>query len=128
MHNGIGVTPNSTPEQQEFALHYLAASLGTIIGVGKTDKKRRVRAFHRWLCLTLRRKTFFTTEHSFVRIAPKSAAVGDLILLFLGMKTPFLVRRIRNGSFRLVAPACVQDSMNGELWDDKARLEEFVLV
>jgi hypothetical protein len=54
---------------------------------------------------------------------------GDEVVLFSGLKTPFLIRRAQaQGTFRLITPAYIEGIMSGELWNETERLDQFMLV
>ena len=71
-------------------------------------------------------RTFFTTRDGYMGTAPRSAKLGDLVVLIAGLDFPFIVRK--NGeSYSLIGPAFIHGVMKGERWDD-AQLEKIVLV
>jgi hypothetical protein len=131
MMDDVSVLPVTAHEQQEFALQIVAATLVMIIGT-RIGSEKRARALHYWLYLSLRRKAFFVTQAGYMGIAPSSVAEGDAVVLFSGLTTPFLMREVREGvgvgMWRLVAPAYVEGMMNGELWAEGGRLDQFVVV
>jgi hypothetical protein len=70
----------------------------------------------------LQRSTFprrFTiTKKGYMGLTPPKAQVGDLICVFIGASTPFVVREMEDGYFRLVGECYVHGLMDGEAMDD----------
>ena len=67
MIDDISAIPVTNQEPQEFGLEVVATSLLMII-IAVVAKQKKVRAFHHWLYLSLRRKTFFVTERGYMGI------------------------------------------------------------
>jgi hypothetical protein len=61
-------------------------------------------------------------------IASETVRVGDLIIMFAGLRVPFVVSDVGNGFYCLMAPAYVEEMMGEELWDENGWLDEFILV
>ena len=104
----------------------LVRVIASLIGTEK-----RAKAFHHWLYLNLAKKALVVTEKGYMGIAPGSAAPGDAVVLFSGLRTPFLAREVQDGAgvraWRLVTPAYVEGMMDGALWDENVKLDEFTL-
>jgi hypothetical protein len=126
MMDDISAIPVMNQEQQEFGLQIVAASLVRVI-VATVAKQKKVRAFHHWLHLSLRRKNFFVTERGYMRIGPTSLSEGDEVVLFSGLRTPFLVRHDQRDT-KLVISVHIEGMMGGELWSESERLQDFMLT
>lgn len=84
--------------------------------------------FHCQVMWLLLGKVLFITQMGYVGTAPELAQVGDIVVLFAGMKVPHVVRK-KGDSYAYVGPAYVHGIMDGEAWkEDPASLEEFTLV
>jgi hypothetical protein len=116
-----------SPEQRAYARELLAAGLGPSIGVMTIGADRRAKFLHYWLYLQCEQKVLFVTRNGYLGIGQHSVGVGDLVVLFSGMKVPFVVRRMGMG-WKLVAPVHVHGIMQGEWWDERRGVEEFQLA
>ncbi|KAF4624308.1 hypothetical protein G7Y89_g13865 [Cudoniella acicularis] len=63
-------------------------------------------------------RRFTITQKGYMGLTPPKAQVGDLICIFFGASTPFVVREIEDGYFRLVGECYVHGLMDGEAMDD----------
>jgi hypothetical protein len=73
MLDDVTAVPITAHEQQEFALQIVASILVMVIGT-RISLRKKARAFHYWLYLSLRRKAFFMTQRGYMGIAPDSVA------------------------------------------------------
>jgi hypothetical protein len=128
MLDDVSAIPAEAHQKQEFA-YQIASSILVPVIVAPVTMKKKVRAFHHWLHLALRRRLFFVTERGYMGIGPASVSEGDEVVLFSGLKTPFLIRRAQaQGTFRLITPTYIEGIMAGELWNETERLDQFMLV
>lgn len=128
MMDDISAIPVEAHQKQEFA-YQIASSILVSVIVAPVTMKKKVRAFHHWLHLALRRRLFFVTERGYMGIGPASVSEGGEVVLFSGLKTPFLIRRAQaQGAFRLITPTYIEGVMGGELWNETERLDQFMLV
>jgi hypothetical protein len=63
-----------------------------------------------------------------VGYAPDHAEKGDMVVVFLGVPSPIVVRSLYNGAFTVVGPAYVPGIMEGELLDLEDCSTSFVLL
>lgn len=124
MISDIQKTAATANEKLELALQMVAATLEAGV-LTKVRKKKRAKTLHAWLAITMRRRIFFTMENGYMGISAYSTRENDFIALLAGLSVPFVVRRI-GSEYRLIAPAYVHGVMEGELWDEKVKLDEFV--
>jgi hypothetical protein len=70
-------------------------------------------------------RTVIFCDDSRVGLAPQGTKVGDEIWIFVGAATPFVIRRIDGGAYKLIGNCYVHGVMQGELMDDlgKGRYE-----
>lgn len=76
-------------------------------------------------------RAFCTTTKQRMGMVPRAAKEGDSICVFLGAKTPFVLRPAGNGKYRLVGECYVHGLMSGEIMNtpgfDK-KIEEIILI
>ena len=76
-------------------------------------------------------RAFCVTTKQRMGMVPRAAKEGDSICVFLGAKTPFVVRPAGNGIYRLVGERNVHGLMSGEIMNtpgfDK-KIEEIILI
>ncbi|OLN85442.1 Heterokaryon incompatibility protein 6, OR allele 10 [Colletotrichum chlorophyti] len=70
----------------------------------------------------------FLSESGYVGLAPMHAEYGDKIIIFLGGKTPYIVRELESGVFQVVGEAYVHGVMYGEFMTDSVEVKGFSLV
>ena len=73
-------------------------------------------------------RRFCITKEGYMGLVPTSTKIGDSIVLLSGGLTPYVVRRRRNGTWDFLGECYIHGLMNGEVWDDEARLEELIFV
>lgn len=76
---------------------------------------------------TTARRVYITKEGYF-GLVPSSAKRSDRIILLSGGKTPYVVRKGRKGISTFIGDCYVHGYMNGEAWDLKRELQEFVFA
>ncbi|KAF6820886.1 heterokaryon incompatibility protein [Colletotrichum plurivorum] len=76
-------------------------------------------------CLHSRRPV--VSETGYVGLAQMHALPGDKIVIFLGGKTPYVVRELGEGSFELVGEAYVHGIMYGEFMTDGVEIRDLLL-
>jgi len=76
---------------------------------GTNDEHLRAR-----IRLTSIDRRFYITENSYFRLGPPVTSTGDVIYIFLGAKTPFLLRK-QEEFFEIIAESYVQGLMSGEV-------------
>jgi hypothetical protein len=59
-------------------------------------------------------KDMFVTEQGYIGLAEEGFQVDDLVCIFFGGEVPFLVRRVDDNRFRLLAECYVHGVMDGE--------------
>jgi hypothetical protein len=99
--------------------------------MGKSNLLKRAKAFHYWLWLTHRRKRFFVTEKGFMGTGTGAVETGDRIVLFMGLKTPFVLRPAGGAGstdWRLIGPVYIEGLMEGEGWEDGLGVEEIFII
>jgi hypothetical protein len=69
----------------------------------------------------------FTTNNGYVGVGPASLGPGDLIYLFPGSKTPFIIRALNGETFSLIGEAYVDGIMHGEAVKTKPQWKEVCL-
>jgi hypothetical protein len=64
-------------------------------------------------------------------LVPPQSAIGDIICLFFGLATPFIIRPVENG-YIVIGDCYVQGLMDGEamkqLEDDAIDITQFCLI
>jgi hypothetical protein len=56
----------------------------------------------------------FKSAAGHVGYAPEEAREEDLVVIFFGVPTPFIIRQLENGRYRFLGPAYVERIMMGE--------------
>jgi hypothetical protein len=62
-------------------------------------------------------RRFIITDKGYMGLAPTQAQVGDLVYVFLGGKTPYVLRQAPSGDFVMIGSAYVHGFMDGEAID-----------
>jgi len=71
----------------------------------------------------------FIAPKGYIGIGPRHCQAGDLICIFIGAPTPFIVRKAgTKGEYHLVGDAYVHGIMDGELMKGNPQTESFDLV
>lgn len=60
--------------------------------------------------------------------APSKIGIGDQVVIFVGGRTPFILRPRTSDTFELIADCYVPEFMNGEAFQLESGLENFILV
>ncbi|KAE8454256.1 hypothetical protein EG329_005181 [Mollisiaceae sp. DMI_Dod_QoI] len=68
---------------------------------------------------------FLTYAHHYVGLGPNAIKAGDIVVIFLGVKVPYILRKARHHSYQIVGPCYVHGVMEGELMDTKPHIETF---
>ncbi|MCJ1243568.1 hypothetical protein MMC30_000765 [Trapelia coarctata] len=124
----VAAIPAQAVEKREFALSVAAAIFGLGVGTMR-GKGKRARLVHAWLGVAMRRKRFFVMGGGFMGVVGGMGEVGDEVVLFAGLRVPFLVGRAEGGEgWRIKGPAYVHGVMEGEGWREGEGLDEFVVV
>lgn len=74
---------------------------------------------------TMRR--LFKTYSKFLGTGPRSLQKGDELWVLAGAPTPFILRSLSNGNYRLVGEAYVYGLMHGEALEMGHSLQDIVL-
>ncbi|KAK1995571.1 heterokaryon incompatibility protein [Colletotrichum falcatum] len=69
----------------------------------------------------------FLSASRYVGLAPMHARPGDKIVIFLGGKTPYIIREAGEGAYEVVGESYVHGIMYGEFMTDDVEMREFVL-
>lgn len=75
-------------------------------------------------------RSIIRTQLGHIGLSPKSAKVGDVVVVLQGGETPFVLRpQGPNGLYRLVGECYIHGIMYGSLWNEKigTSLQEFTL-
>jgi hypothetical protein len=87
-----------------------------------------------WACYTCQMERMhnsrpFLSETGYVGMCPMQAEVGDRIVIFLGARTPYVVRRVDDTNlWRLVGETHVYGIMDGEFMESGTTVEDITLV
>ena len=75
-------------------------------------------------------RAFFISRTGFMGLAPKAALPDDEIVLFLGARIPFVIRRSGNRNWNLIGECYVYGLMFGEAMEglDVERMEDLVII
>jgi len=71
---------------------------------------------------------FVTTETGYIGYTIRPVLQGDLMVILLGVKIPFVIRECTIGSFTLICTACVARVMNGEFIETEPEQETFRIL
>ena len=93
------------------------------------DQSTELRAFENICRATARSRRFFTTKMGFLGLTSPGTEEGDIVVIFSGGITPFIVRESKSvaGEFTLLGEAYVHDIMYGEAMGS-GHVETFLLV
>ena len=61
-------------------------------------------------------RVFGRTRNGYMGLLPSSAEHGDIICVFMGGHTPFVIRPKENGFFQLIGACYIHGMMNGEIF------------
>lgn len=77
-------------------------------------------------------RRMFRTKENLLGMGPKSTQEGDEVWVIMGAKVPFILRPVEGGKapkrYRLVGEAFVLGYMDGEVLQEKRKLEAFGLI
>jgi len=78
-----------------------------------------------------RNRKFCLSRKGYMGLVPPQSAIGDIICLFFGLATPFIIRPVENG-YIVIGDCYVQGLMDGEamkqLEDDAIDITQFCLI
>jgi hypothetical protein len=83
------------------------------------NEGRIIRSLNRFFCAfknAMSSRVFFFTRSGLIGLAPSAAKENDLLCIFFGGKTPFLIREMEKG-FQLIGECYVHGIMDGEAMD-----------
>lgn len=85
---------------------------------------------YRALLVTVKgNRRFFTSSEGFLGLGPDCIQPSDIICICKGAAVPFVLRKVSNSPrFQFIGEAYIEGVMNGELFRQDPRLEEFVLI
>ncbi|KDN64253.1 putative heterokaryon incompatibility protein [Colletotrichum sublineola] len=69
----------------------------------------------------------FLSASGYVGLAPMHVRPGDKIVIFLGGKTPYVIRKTDEGFYEMVGESYVHGIMYGEFMTDGVEIREFML-
>jgi Heterokaryon incompatibility protein (HET) len=76
----------------------------------------------------LHERTFFITNSGFIGIGASSMRVGDDVYVLCGGRSPFVLRSVDDGHFKLIGDCYVHGIMDGEIFDNEnTKLKELIL-
>lgn len=93
----ISAVPASAVDKREFALQFAAATFGLSVGGTLGRKRKRAKLLHAWLGNTMRRKRFLLMGGGYMGVMGAEVEMGDEVVLFAGLRVPFLVGRGEGG-------------------------------
>lgn len=129
MLNDVAAMPPIPSEKREFAGQMVASLISRYVRAIKFGPPtQQIICLHYWLALAHLRKALFVTMGNWMGMVPAMAQKGDVVVLLSGLRTPFVLRELGDGTAKLLGPAYVHGMMNGALWDGKRQLQEFKLV
>jgi hypothetical protein len=76
----------------------------------------------------LRNRRPFISARGYIGLGPIELQAGDIVVIFMGAKLPYILRRYESSRYRLVGEAYVQGIMYGEFMVNVGTPEDFVLV
>ena len=75
-------------------------------------------------------RRFCSTKNGYLGMIPVMARKGDLVCLFIGALTPFVIRPKTDGIYQLIGECYIHSMMNGEILElpnFDERLEDIIL-
>ena len=99
------------------------------IEASQLEQSTELRAFENICRATTKSRRFFTTKMSFLGLTSPGTEEGDIVVIFSGGITPFIVRESKSaaGEFTLLGEAYVHGIMYGEAMG-RVDLETFLLI
>jgi len=70
----------------------------------------------------------FLLEKGYVRLAPIHIQEGDIVVLFLGAKLPYVIRKKDYATYTFIKEAYIHRIMYGEFIKNKVEVRTFTLV
>jgi hypothetical protein len=70
----------------------------------------------------------FLSEKGYVGLAPVLVQEGDVVVLFLGAKFPYVIRKKNDATYTFIGEAYVHGIMYGEFMKNEAEVKTFTLV
>lgn len=70
----------------------------------------------------------FLSVQGYVGLAPDSAEIGDIMVIFLGAKLPYVLRQTSDSRWRVVGEAYIHGIMYGEYFGRRRVSRDFILV
>jgi hypothetical protein len=97
-----------------------------------TDLTIKASRFISWSASTVRGRRFAVSKYGYMGWVPPLTEVGDLICIFAGVNTPFVVRPHKRGegfkmAYVLVGACYLNGMMDGEMWDVGRKGETFTI-
>ncbi|MCJ1403425.1 hypothetical protein MMC11_006648 [Xylographa trunciseda] len=79
--------------------------------------------------IILEGRSFVVTESGHIGIGPENAKEGDIVVIFRGGETPFLLRQQDKKLNQFIGECYIHGVMYGEMWNSEASLsfEEFII-
>jgi hypothetical protein len=77
-----------------------------------------------WLIFRSAGRRYFVSKTGWLGLGPSSTKAGDVIVVFLGLKTPMVLRPAGGGSFRIVGEAYIHGIMDGEVMDSNPMIRD----
>ncbi|KAH8699399.1 hypothetical protein GQ44DRAFT_718196 [Phaeosphaeriaceae sp. PMI808] len=62
-------------------------------------------------------RTFFATPQGYIGLAPIECCIGDIVCIFFGAVTPYILRPTGDGRYNFVGECYVHGIMDGEFYD-----------
>jgi hypothetical protein len=91
--------------------------------------KESILMYSRLVSTTMHGRRLFRTETGTIGIGPDDIQEGDLIVIFFGARTPFIIRRNeRADRFTLIGDCYVHGLMNGEGLRMSLRQRQYVII
>ncbi|KAI0198683.1 heterokaryon incompatibility protein-domain-containing protein [Astrocystis sublimbata] len=112
--------------QINFDLDRIVSAYGTF----SADEMTQAAGFMRLHIQAAWMRRLYTTHQGMIGLCPSSARRGDLLVIIHGGKTPYIIRKRKDGHFRFVGECYAHGFMHGEARAWKTgdlKVEEFIL-
>jgi hypothetical protein len=70
-------------------------------------------------------RRFFTTKNGYMGLSPSLARIGDKVVILLGGKTPFILRKTKENRYRFMGECYVHGMMTGRGLKASSQMQDF---
>jgi hypothetical protein len=70
-------------------------------------------------------RRFVTTEYGYMGLCPSLARIGDKIVILLGGKTPFILRKTGKKGYRFIGECYIHGMMTGKGLSESTNMQDF---